>query len=263
MIIIKIGGGRNINLEEIINDLKSIDDKCIIVHGANSFRDELAKKIGYEKKTVKSLSGYHSVVSDEELINLQMMAYAGLKNKRIVELCQQVGINAIGLSGLDGKLIEGKRNRGIKIIDDGKKKIIRDFSGKPKKINTELLNVLLNQGYLPVLTVPIIDENGYAINSENDDIVSLLQESFNTDTVIHLIEAGGFLKDSKDENSIIKKMSKNELINWEAQAEGRIKRKLYSLTKMFEHGVKKVFIGDGRIMQPLSNAIKGTGTVIE
>ena len=263
MVIIKIGGGGDINLTNIIKDLKNIDSRYMIVHGANSLRDKLAEKSGYKKRTVKSISGYSSVVSNKELIDLQMMSYAGLRNKRVVELCQQEGINAIGMSGLDGKLIEGKRNRGIKFFEDGKKKIIRDLSGKPEKINTELLNMLMANSYVPVITVPIIDENGYAINSENDDIVSLLQKSFNAEIVIHLIEASGFLNDSEDEGSVIKRMSKNELLVREEQAEGRIKRKLYSLKKMFENRVKRVIIADGRIEKPIRSALEGKGTIIE
>ncbi len=263
IMIIKIGGGASINLEGIIEGLKGINKRCIIVHGANSLRDELAEKTGYTKNVVTSLSGYSSVVSDQELIDLQMMAYAGIRNKRIVELCQQKAINAIGLCGLDGRLIQGRRNKGIKIMENGKKKILRDFSGKPDKINIKLLHSLLDQGYMPVLTVPIIDENGYAINSENDDIVSLLQKSLKSETVVHLIEAKGFLKDPYNENMVVKRMNREELTTWEAESKGRIKRKLYSLKKMFENEVKRVIIADGRIEKPLEGAFAFVGTVIE
>lgn len=189
MTIIKIGGGEYINIEAIIKDLSSLNDDFIIVHGANALRDEVAKKLNYEKKVLLSASGYSSVYSDEEALNIMMMTYSGLRNKRIVEMCQQVGINAIGLTGLDGKLIEGKRNRGIRVKENGKLKIVRDFSGKPKNININLLKLLISNGYTPVLTVPIIDENNFAISSENDDIVALLKSSLGAEKVIQLIEA--------------------------------------------------------------------------
>ncbi|MHB9041206.1 MAG: amino acid kinase family protein, partial [Melioribacteraceae bacterium] len=178
MLLIKIGGGKEINLNGIISDLATLQEKFIIVHGANSLRDDLANKLGYQKKVVTSLSGYDSVLSNEETIDLAMMAYAGLKNKRIVELCQQNGINAVGLSGIDGKVIQGKRNSGIKVREGGKTLLLRDFSGKPKAINKQLLDLLLDNGYTPVLSVPLIDENNFAINSENDDIIALLQSEF-------------------------------------------------------------------------------------
>src|SRR4030095_9986122 len=192
MMLIKIGGGELINIEGIIKELSRQKEKFIIVHGANFFRDDLAKKTGTMKKTITSVSGYSSVFSDENAIDLLLMAYAGLRNKRIVELCQRHGINAVGLSGIDGKMIQGKRNQGIRIYENAKTKIVRDFSGKPKKINTELLKLLMENDYTPVLCVPIIDENNFAINSENDDIINILQQEFKAEKIIQFIEAPGF-----------------------------------------------------------------------
>src|SRR4030043_1714087 len=112
MIIIKIGGGAGINLQGVIQDRAKLREKFIIVHGANALRDKLADELGQHKKVVTSVSGYSSVYSDENLIDQMMMAYAGARNKRIVELCHQHGINAVGLSGLDGKAVRGARTRG-------------------------------------------------------------------------------------------------------------------------------------------------------
>ena len=89
MIIVKIGGGKGINIEGIISDLASLDDKFIIVHGANALRDQLIEDLNQQKKIITSVSGYASVFSDEKALDILIMAYAGLKNKRIVELCQK------------------------------------------------------------------------------------------------------------------------------------------------------------------------------
>ena len=262
MTIIKIGGGESLNLQAIISDLKKLDDDFIIVHGANALRDEVAKKLDYEKQVHVSASGYSSVFSDEEALDIMMMSYSGLRNKRIVEMCQQSGINAVGLTGVDGKVIEGKRNKGIRVKENGKLRIVRDFSGKPKNINVDLLKLLITNGYVPVLTVPIIDENNFAISSENDDIVALLKNSLEADTVIQLIEAPGFLDDANDPNSVVKSISKSELEKREAQVEGRMKRKMKALIKLFESGNTTVYICDGRIENPIKNALNGGGTVI-
>ncbi len=263
MVIVKIGGGKDINLKGIIEGLSSLNDKFIIVHGANALRDELAEKIGYEKKVMTSQSGFTSVFSDERTIDLMMMAYAGLKNKRIVELCQQNGINAVGLSGLDGKVILGKRNTGIRVREEGKTRIVRDFSGKPQNINLDLLNLLLNNGYTPVLCVPIIDENNFAINSENDDIVALLHSQLQAEKIFQLIEAPGYLKDKNDPSSLIKFIPKEDLEKVENEVEGRMKRKIYALRKLLEAGETTVIISDGRIENPIQNAIDENGTVIK
>ena len=263
MTIIKIGGGESLHLQSIISDLKNIEDDFIIVHGANALRDEIGRKLDYEKKVLVSASGYSSVFSDEQALDIMMMSYSGLRNKRIVEMCQQVGINAVGLTGIDGKVIEGKRNKGIRVKENGKLRIVRDFSGKPKNINIDLLKLLISKGYVPVLTVPIIDENNFAISSENDDIVALLKNSLEAERVIQLIEAPGFLDDANDPNSVVNEISKSELEKREAQVNGRMKRKMKALIKLFESGNTTVYICDGRIDNPITNALNGGGTTIQ
>ena len=263
MLIVKIGGGKEINIEGIINDLAEVQEKFIIIHGANALRDQLAVDLDYPKKTITSVSGYTSVFSDEKALDILMMAYAGLKNKRIVELCHQKGINAVGLSGLDGKLIQGKRNVGIRIKEGGKLRIVRDFSGKPKSINSELLNLLISNNYAPVVSVPIIDENNFAINSENDDIVRILQNSIKADKIIQFIEAPGILDDENDPTSLVPLLSGSDLKVREEQVEGRMKRKILALRKLLETGTHRVIIADGRVENPIRDALAGKGTVIE
>ena len=262
MIIVKIGGGETNNIKGIVADLAELPEKYIIVHGANATRDKLAEALGQPKKVLTSVSGYSSVFSDETALDILMMAYAGLKNKRIVELCHQHGINAVGLSGLDGKVIQGRRNKGIRVKENGKLRIVRDFSGKPLKTNKVLLELLLENGYVPVLSIPIIDENNFAINSENDDIVNLLQNTFQAETVIQLIEAPGFLQDPEDSRSLVKEISKDELKIREQQVAGRMKRKMLALIKLCENGVGSVIISDGRVEHPVKEALNGKGTVI-
>jgi len=263
MIIVKIGGGKDININGIIQDLAAIKEPFFIVHGANALRDQLAKDLKKPKKIITSVSGYSSVFSDVSAIDVMMMAYAGLRNKRIVELCHQHGINAIGLSGLDGKLIEGERNKGIRIKEDGKLKIVRDLSGKPKRINIRLLQLLIENGFTPVLSVPIIDEQNTAINSENDDIVSLLQMSVQADVIIQLIEAPGFLDNPDDPDSVIAAISRQELSRREEQVSGRMKRKILALRKLFDTGAHRVIIADGRLQHPVQSALAGKGTIIQ
>jgi len=263
MIIIKIGGGRDVNLKGVVQDLATLTERFIIVHGANAVRDEIAAKMGFPTQTVTSVSGYSSVLSDEKAIDAIMMGYAGIQNKRLVELCQQRGINAVGLSGLDGKLVQGARNKGIRVRRNEKTIMMRDFSGKPKQINQELLALLLDHGYVPVICIPIIDENNCAINSENDDIVAVLQESLHADTVVQLIEAPGFMDDINDDRSLVPAISRAELDAREAQVEGRMKRKMLALKKLMENGAARVIISDGRVDHPVQDALSGKGTIIQ
>ena len=127
MYIIKVGGGSEINLEGVVTDLATLEQPFVVVLGANALRDSLGIRLGQEKVELTSVSGYSSVFSDATAIDLIMMAYSGLSNRRFVELCQRNGINALGLTGLDGRLIQGRRNRGIKVREGGKTLVKRDF----------------------------------------------------------------------------------------------------------------------------------------
>ena len=262
MYIVKVGGGESVNLAGVADDLASVGVPCVVVLGANAVRDGLAARLGSATRTLTSVAGYSSVFSDETALDVIMMAYSGLRSKRFVELCQRRGVNAIGLSGIDARVVEGERNRGIRVREGGKTLIRRDFSGKPRKVNAALLRMLLDGGYTPVLTIPIADEKGFAINSENDDIVNVLQAALGADRIVQLIEAPGFLEDAGDPESVVTTMSRTELERREAQVEGRMKRKMLALRRLFEAGAAEVVIGDGRVERPLRAALDGAGTVI-
>ena len=263
MLLIKIGGGASVNLQGITADLAEIGMPFVVIHGANALRDELGKRLGIRKQVLTSVSGYDSVYSDGEAVDLILMAYAGLRNKRIVEMFQQRGVNAIGLTGLDGALVRGRRNQGIRVREGGKTLIRRDLSGKPAGVNVGLLRQLLDYGLAPVLTVPILDERGFAINSENDDILAALNEELHAELVIQLIEAPGFLEEPDDPASLVPRMSRAEVQRREALVSGRMKRKMLALSRLVRTGSTRVVIADGRVEHPVRDALAGRGTVIE
>ena len=263
MILVKVGGGSASNLPGIARDLAEVSDPFVVVHGANAVRDAIAARLGAPTRVLTSVSGYTSVQSDEAAMDAILMAYAGLQNKRIVELLQQNGVNAVGLSGIDGRAVQGRRNKGIRVRKDGKTLIVRDFSGKPRSVNEGLLRLLLDHGYRPVLSIPILDESRTAINSENDDIVNALQAAFHARVVLQLIEAPGFLADKDDESTVAPHIRAAELEQREAQVAGRMKRKMLALRRLFEEGAEKVVMGDGRVEHPVRDALAGKGTVIQ
>ena len=99
------------------------------------------------------------------------MVYCGDVNKIIVEMLQAAGVNAVGLSGLDGRLLQGRRKEAIKIIDEtsGRRMVLRDdYTGTVEQVNSGLIHLLLEHGYLPVITPPAISEANEAINVDGD-----------------------------------------------------------------------------------------------
>ena len=111
-------------------------------------------------------------------------------------------------------------------------------------------------------STPIIDEAGFAINSENDDIVAVLQDALKADKVIQLIEAPGFLEDKNDEGSMLRTLPASEIKSRETSVEGRMKRKMLALGRLFDAGAHEVIISDGRTIHPVLDALAGKGTTI-
>ncbi len=263
-LIVKIGGGAAIDLAAIAADLVAFDGPVIVVHGANALRASLAQALGRKVTVLTSVSGYSSVQSDDDAIELLMLAYSGLQNKRLVEQLQRAGRNAVGLTGLDGRLVVGKRNSGVRVSENGRTRIVRDRSGKPVSVNAPLLHLLLDAGCTPVITMPIADETGAAINSENDDVVAVLADAMGAASVIQLIEAPGLLRDRHDESSVMSRISLDALRDWETQAEGRFRRKLRALCRLVESdAARRVIVADGRVARAVTSALEGRGTTIE
>ena len=263
MILVKVGGGAGVNLEGIAFDLSGIGEPVVVVHGANAARDELAERLGAPRRTGTSESGVESVLTDPEALDVLTMAYAGLVNKRFVALCQRNGVNAIGLTGLDGALIRGRRNRGIRVSENGRRRLLHDHSGKPVSANVELLRLLVDSGYTPLVTVPILDEDGQAINTENDEVTALLQRTLAADVVVQLIEAPGLLGDPARPESLLPALGRREIEKRELESSGRFRRKLMALRKMLDSGCRRIVVGDGRLPHPLRSALSLEGTVIE
>lgn len=263
MILVKVGGGGTVNLEGIAFDLGEVREPVVVVHGANAARDELARKLGARLRTVTSESGVESVFTDAEALDVLTMAYAGLVNKRFVSLCQRKGVNAIGLTGLDGALVRGRRNRGIRVTENGRRRLLHDHSGKPVSANVELLRLLVDSGYVPLVTVPILDEDGEAINTENDEVTALLQRTLRAEVVVQLIEAPGLLSDPARPESLVTTLDRREIQARESDSSGRFRRKLIALRKMMDSGCRRIVVGDGRLPHPLRSALSREGTVIE
>ncbi len=261
MIVIKIGGGEKINIKNIAEDLENLKDDIVIVHGGNFLMDEYSKKLGIEKKYLESPKGLKSRYTTVEVIDLMYLTYCGLANKRIVSELQKNGINAIGLSGIDGKIITGKKHDSLLSVVDGKKKVIKDdLTGSVKEVNAELLKNLLELDLVPVITPPVITEEGQVINVDGDKITAAIAKALSADKLIFFIEARGIMKDISDETSLVKEISKEDFETLSANAEGRMKRKIMEVTKLLEIGIKEVIVSDGRIKNPVTFALNGGGT---
>jgi [amino group carrier protein]-L-2-aminoadipate 6-kinase len=265
MLIIKVGGGKNINWKHVCADLAVLarSEPVVLVHGASVKRDEVAQKLGITTRYLTSPSGQVGVYTDKSAIEVMSMVYAGLVNKQVVAMLQQAGVNAVGLSGADGRIWEGKRKTNLIGVENGKNKLIRDtYTGKVEQVNTDLLKLLIKHDYLPVVTQPAISFEGDLINTDNDRNIAVMARDLACTKLVVLFEAPGLLQNADDETSLIKKVKRTEIDLVMYQVSGRMKKKVLGAKEALGFGVVEIYWGDARIKNPVMSALAGNGTVI-
>jgi acetylglutamate/LysW-gamma-L-alpha-aminoadipate kinase len=140
------------------------------------------------------------------------MVYVGKMNKRYVERLQQLGVNAVGLCGADGRSMLGERKAAIKVVENGKRKVLRnDFTGRVEQINTELLTLLLDHGYTPVLCPPAMSYDNEIINVDGDRMAAVLASALKAETLVILSNVPGLLQDVDDPGSLIAAIDKTRI----------------------------------------------------
>jgi acetylglutamate/LysW-gamma-L-alpha-aminoadipate kinase len=263
MLVVKIGGAIGTGFEKLTEDLKNYDN-YILIHGGSHEMNTISEKLGVPPRFVTSVSGHVSRYTDEETLNVLKMVYSGKVNKSIVECMRNRGINALGLTGLDGGLLRGKQKEAIRIIEKGKRKILRgDHTGRIDEVNVNLLRLLIDAGYVPVITIPIEGFEGGALNADADRAAAAIAANLKADTLVILSNVPGLLKDPDDEESLIKSIPKAQLESYMEYAKGRMKKKILGVTEACAGGVKKVVLGNANLDKPLTVALAGSGTVIE
>ncbi len=265
MLLIKAGGGRDINWNGIARDISYLisREKVVLVHGASYYRDNLASRLSIPIKTIVSPSGITSVYTDQQLLEVFLMAYAGLVNKKVVARLQKEGVRAVGLSGVDGGLWQAKAKKEI-MAREGDRVILlkNNLTGRVEEINTELINLLVENNYLPVICSPAISFEKEIVNTDNDWAIAIMAEKLKIKKLVVLFEKPGLLENPDDENTLVPRVEKEKIEDYLAFARGRMKKKMLGAKRAIEGGVEVIFWGDGRIENPILNALEGKGTVI-
>ena len=266
MIVLKIGGSEGINYDLIADDIATLVKKgqpLIVIHGGSALTNKVAEQLGHPPQFVTSVSGFTSRRTDRRTLEIFEMVYCGQVNKGLVEKLQQRGVNAVGLSGLDGRIWEGPRKDAIKVIQNGRKRVIRDdYTGKVEKVNTALLQTLLDAGTLPVLTPPAISYEGEAINVDGDRAAAATAAAFQAEALVILSNVPGLLAKFPDESSLIRHITPAKIDQFMSVAEDRMNKKVMGAQEALAQGIGQVIFADGRVEQPVKRAIAGEGTTI-
>ena len=257
IIVIKYGGNAMINDElkqQVMEDivlLWHVGVKIVLVHGGGPEINDLMKRLGKKAEFVDGLR-----VTDKETVDIVEMILAGKVNKSLVNLLQMRGGNAIGLSGIDGKLIECK-------VKDSR----LGFVGEVTHVNAKPVLDLLEKGYIPVVSTVGCDEKGNAYNINGDTAAACIAGALNTETFILMTDVPGILRDKDDEKTLIPAVTIAETakLKEEGVIAGGMLPKVKCCEDAISHGVKNVIIMDGRVPHSILMELltdEGAGTMV-
>jgi acetylglutamate/LysW-gamma-L-alpha-aminoadipate kinase len=266
MLVIKIGGGAAIGAGGYTNfahDLARLDEPVVIVHGGNAEFSELSRQLGMPPRMITSSSGRVTRYTDAATMDAMLMAYCGKVNKRLVATLRDAGINAVGLSAIDGGIGQGRRKPVLRGSEDGKTKVLRDdHAGTLEVVDPSLLRLLLANGYVPVLTPPALGADGVPINVDGDKLALELAAALGADGLLFFSDTPGLLRDRDDESTLIAAIDAAAPDAALRAAGGRMLVKVEAALGAVERGVGRVVFADGRVENPIRAALAGEGTTI-
>jgi acetylglutamate/LysW-gamma-L-alpha-aminoadipate kinase len=265
LFVVKMGGSilKEGASSALISDLKGLltEDRAVLIHGGGIEVTEIAAKLGKEQKFIISPEGFRSRYTDMETIEIYTMVMAGKINKQIVLALQSQGIPAVGISGLDGALLKAERKKKLIAVGErGRKKVIDGgYTGKITEVNTSLLQLLLEKGYVPVVTPIAVSEEFEPLNVDGDRTAAFLAGALKADRLILLTDVAGLsLK-----GNLIPKISETEVKEILPKIGQGMSTKMHAAVEALSQGVGEVLVTSGLGEKPISAALKHeVGTVI-
>lgn len=265
MLVIKVGGAAGIDYDALCDDLAGLrvaGERIVLLHGGSDETSRLAQRLDHPPRFVTSTTGHTSRYTNRATLEIFAMATARL-NRTLVERLQARGVEALGLSGLDGRLLTARRKAAIRIVEDGRQRVLRDdWTGTPEQVNADLLRLLLGAGYLPVIAPLAVSAQGEMLNVDGDRAAAAIAGALGARTLLLLSNVPGLLRHFPDERTLVAHLRRDELpaaMDW---AQGRMKKKLLGAGEALTSGVQTVIIGSAQPPQPIRAALAGGGTTI-
>lgn len=264
LIVTKIGG--NVikrGFSHLITDIKNnlLQNQIVLVHGGGGEVTEIASKMGKEQRFVISPRGFRSRYTDKETVEIYSMVMIGKINKQIVSALQSQGVPSVGLSGIDGTLVRAERKKRIIIVDErGRKRVIDGgYTGRISQVDPRILQILLENGYLPVIA-PVACGDGFELlNVDGDRMAAHIAGALKAVRLIFLTDVPGITLEGK----LLTKIKASELKKLLPKIGHGMITKAYAAIEALNLGVSEVIISSGLEEKPLSSPLAyECGTVI-
>lgn len=256
-VVVKYGGNAMINedlKQQVMEDivlLWLIGIKVVLVHGGGPEINEMMQKLGKEAVFVDGLR-----VTDKDTVDIVQMVLAGKVNKTLVNLLEKKGGKAIGISGMDGRLIEAT-------VKDER----LGYVGNITKINIAPVTDLLHKGYIPVISTLGCDADGNTYNINGDTAAAYIAGALEAERLIMMTDIAGILRDKNDPSTLIPEVTVSEAKSLydEGIISGGMIPKVECCIEAIEHGVNNVIIMDGRVPHSILMELltdEGAGTMV-
>jgi [amino group carrier protein]-L-2-aminoadipate/L-glutamate 6-kinase len=239
--VIKAGGSAGVDRDAVADLVADVarSDEIVLVHGASSETDRLQAALGHPVETVVSPSGHQSRRTDRRTLEIFAMAALGVENFLYVEKLQARGVDAVGLSGLSGRLLVAER-KAVRAVKDGKTIVLRDdFTGTVKAVNVPLLRQFMGPSRVPVVAPLALSLENEAVNVDGDRVAARIAVAIEADALLILTNVAGLLRDVGDPGSLVAEATLDEA---ERYAVGRMKKKILAAREAIEGGVGEVII---------------------
>ena len=257
IVVVKYGGNAMVNeqlKQQVMEDIALlwlIGVKVVLVHGGGPEISETMKKLGKEAVFVDGLR-----VTDKETVDIVQMVLAGKVNKSLVTLLQMKGGHAVGLSGMDGGILEAK-------IKDER----LGYVGEITKVRTQPITDLLEKNYIPVISTVASDHAGNAYNINGDTAAAYIAGALGAERLIMMTDIAGILRDKDDPSTLIPELTVSEakVLYDEGVISGGMIPKVDCCIEALDKGVKNVIIMDGRVSHSILMELltdEGAGTMV-
>lgn len=263
-IVVKIGGSNGVATTNIVCEIAQCvadGQRIVVLHGGSDLTNTLSERLGHPVRMITSPGGMVSRYTDSETLSIYAMAVAGQINTDLVASLQKQGVNALGLAGVDGRLLLARRKSAIRsVTPDGRVQILRDdYTGQIEHVNDALLRQLLDVGYTPVIAPLALSMDGERLNVDGDRAASAVAAALHADALVIMTNVPGLLANPEDQASVINTIPTDQLADYVQYAHGRMRKKLLGAQEALQNGVPRVCIGSNSLLDVLD----GAGTAIE
>jgi len=257
MIVIKIGGSVVDGLHSTtLPDIRGIakNDRLVLVHGGGKEVTNIATKLGKEQKFIISPSGVKSRYTDKETAEIYTMVMSGKINKAIVGMLLRQDIKAAGITGIDGGLLKAERKKKLLIINEKGRKMAIDggYTGKIYAVDPSLLDTLLDNEYVPVISPIALSEEFDFLNVDGDRAAAYVAGGVKANKVMFITNVSGLMLDGKLVTNMTLEQAKVAL----PKIGYGMEKKIIACTEAVEMGVKEAIIASGQVENPVSSAIQ-------